>query len=236
MTFSKGIAGITGGNRGLGFETARQLGRRGYFIVAGAPTLEKSQDTVRRLESEGFNATAVALDVTKVKDVEAVADLINREFRQFDILVNNAGVMPDRESGAKGVLESSEACLMEALETNLIGAFRVTRLLAPYLRSGGRIVNLSSRMGQLSDMGPGYPAYRISKAAMNGLTRTLAAELNNRHILVNSVCPGWARTDMGGVGAMKTVEEGADTIVWAATLPPDGPTGKFFGEREEMQW
>jgi NAD(P)-dependent dehydrogenase (short-subunit alcohol dehydrogenase family) len=167
--------------------------------------------------------------------VEALAADIGRDPGRLDALVNNAGVTdPYHPGAAEADLEDVKA----VLETNLWGAWRLTQAVLPLLQGSGhgRIVNLSSGMGQLDEMGGGAPGYRASKVALNGLTRMLADELAEDGILVNSLCPGWVRTDMGGTGAPRSVEDGADTAVWLATLPDDGPTGGFFRDRKPIPW
>jgi NAD(P)-dependent dehydrogenase (short-subunit alcohol dehydrogenase family) len=153
-----------------------------------------------------------------------------------DVLVNNAGVMLD--GGGRRIADLSLDVLQATLEVNLYGALRVTQALLPMMRRHryGRIVNLSSGLGQLADMGSGTPAYRISKTALNAFTRILAAELEGTNIKVNSLCPGWVRTDLGGPNAPRSVEEGADTAVWLATLPDKGPSGGFFRDRKRIAW
>src|SRR5579862_702327 len=215
---------VTGANRGLGFETARQLGRLGYRVVAAGRDPAKAERAAETLRAEGLDVVAFGLDVTSDADAAQLAEL-----GPVDALVNNAGIIasgtePDR--------------LREGFETNTLGAYRTIRALAPGMRerSYGRIVNVSSGMGQLSDMGGGNPAYRVSKAGLNALTRIFANELAGTGVLVNSVCPGWVRTDMGGPSAPRTVEEGVETIVWAATLPDDGPSGGFFRNKQPIPW
>jgi len=176
------------------------------------------------------------LDVTSERSVTALADDIADTYKRCDILVNNAGVMLDPRGSR--VLDSRIGTWRDTLETNLIGPLALVQALASLMRKNryGRIVNISSGQGQLSDMGAGTPAYRVSKTALNALTRTLAAELKGSGILVNSMCPGWVKTDMGGSSAPRTVEQGADTAVWLATLPDDGPSGGFFRDRKPIAW
>jgi NAD(P)-dependent dehydrogenase (short-subunit alcohol dehydrogenase family) len=157
------------------------------------------------------------------------------ELGGLDALVNNAGVMPDLGESAASI---SLELVQQVLETNVLGAWRLCQAVVPLLRESpaGRIVNVSSGAGQLSDMRTGYPAYRMSKTALNALTRVLSGELAADGIKVNSACPGWVATDMGGAGAPRSLQEGADTPVWLATLPDDGPTGGFFRDRAPIPW
>ena len=215
---------VTGANRGLGFEAARQLGRLGYRVVASGRDVAKAKRAAEVLRIEGLDVIAFELDVASDASCARLAEL-----GPVDALVNNAGIAaPGTETDR----------LREAFETNTLGAYRVTQALAPGMRERGygRIVNVSSGMGQLSDMGGGNPAYRVSKTALNALTRIFANELAGSGVLVNSVCPGWVKTDMGGPSARLEPEEGVETIVWAATLPDDGPTGSFFRNKEPIPW
>jgi NAD(P)-dependent dehydrogenase (short-subunit alcohol dehydrogenase family) len=187
------------------------------------------------LGGAGGEALAHQLDVTDEASVAALASALERDPGRLDALVNNAGVTDSYHPGAAEIdLDDAK----EVLETNLWGAWRLTQSVLPLLQASGhgRIVNVSSGMGQLVDMHGGSPGYRTSKLALNGLTRMLADELAEDGILVNSLCPGWVRTDMGGRSAPRSVEEGADTAVWLATLPDDGPTGGFFRNREPIPW
>ena len=232
MTESGRIALVSGGNRGIGREIARQLAQRGITTILGSRDEEKGQAAAK-----GMNGDVVVwqLDVADEKSVDRLASFVEEEFGRLDVLVNNAGIANDR--GQRGV-DADLDRVREALEANLFGAWRLCEAFVPLMqRNGyGRIVNISSGMGALNDMGGGSPAYRVSKTALNALTRILASELRGSGILVNSVCPGWVRTDMGGSHASRSVEEGADTPIWAATLPDNGPTGGFFRDRRPVSW
>ena len=176
------------------------------------------------------------LDVTNASSIDALAAFLREKFEGVDILVNNAGVLLDPRGSR--LLDSKIEIYRDTFETNVLGPLQLTQALLPLMkkRSYGRIVNVSSGQGQLSEMSSGTPAYRISKTALNALTRIVAAETRATNILVNSMCPGWVRTDMGGPNASRTVEEGADTAVWLATLPDGGPTGGFFRDRKPIPW
>ncbi|HEY7004588.1 MAG TPA: SDR family oxidoreductase [Gaiellaceae bacterium] len=227
------VALVSGGNRGIGLEVARELAELGYRVAIGSRDPQSGEEAAREL---GENVTAVQLDVTAEDSiVRAVAEIAGNLGR-LDVLVNNAGI-----TGGGWSTNAADADLEEVrrtLETNLFGAWRLTEEALPLMRRDGygRIVNISSGMGQLSDMGGHSPAYRVSKAGLNVLTRMLSAELTEENILVNSVCPGWVRTDMGTQAARRSVEEGADTPVWLATLPDDGPRGGFFRDRQPIPW
>jgi NAD(P)-dependent dehydrogenase (short-subunit alcohol dehydrogenase family) len=227
------VALISGGNRGIGREIARQLAGQSYRVVIGSRELAKGEEAAHEL---GQNVTAVQLDVTDEDSIVAAVASAERDLERLDVLVNNAGIV-----GGGWSTNAVDADLDEVrrtLETNLFGAWRLTEEALPLMRKNGygRIVNISSGMGQLSDMGGHSPAYRLSKTGLNVLTRMLTAELGEENILVNSVCPGWVRTDMGTQSARVSVQEGADTPVWLATLPDDGPRGGFFRNREPIPW
>lgn len=219
------VALVSGASRGIGAEIARQLASdHGFVVFAGA----RDPDDVE--EAEGI--IPIELDVTDQGGVEAVQEQIGSDPGHLDALINNAGVYGD----PVGVVDYDLDRAHEVFEVNTFGPWRLCQAFLPLLQrsSQPRIVNVSSGAGQLSDMNGGRAAYRLSKAALNALTRTLASD--ERGIKVNSMCPGWVRTDMGGPAATRSVEEGADTAVWLATLPDDGPTGGFFRNREPIPW
>jgi len=231
------IAVVTGANRGIGFEIARQLARqRGIRVVLTARDEAKAREAAGRLKREGLEVDIHPLDVTRDHGIRAIAEWVEKRYGRCDILVNNAGVMLDPRGSR--VLDSKAQTYLDTLETNLLGPLRMIQAMVPLMKKNryGRIVNLSSGQGQLSDMGVGTPAYRVSKTALNALTRTLAADLEGSGVLVNAMCPGWVKTDMGGPGAPRTVEQGADTAVWLATLPDGGPAGGFFRDRKPIPW
>ena len=189
----------------------------------------------RAAEVLSGDVRAHQLDVTDEDSVERLGSYIEEEFGRLDVLVNNAGIFNDE--GQQGIA-ADLGFVREALEVNLLGAWRLCEMAVPLMQRGGygRIVNISAILGSINDMGGGSPAYRVSKAGLNALTRLLSSELRGSGVLVNSVSPGWVRTDMGGSGASLSVEEGAETPVWAATLPDNGPTGGFFRDRREVPW
>jgi NAD(P)-dependent dehydrogenase (short-subunit alcohol dehydrogenase family) len=232
MTENGRVALVSGGNRGIGLEIVRQLAGRGITVILGSRDEESG-----RAAAEGLSGDVVVrqLDVTDEGSVARLASFVEDDFRRLDILVNNAGISND--DGQRGMNADLDR-VRDALEANLFGAWRLCETAIPLMqRHGyGRIVNVSSGMGALEDMGGGSPGYRVSKTALNALTRILASELRGSGILVNSVCPGWVQTDMGSPRAPRPVEEGADTPVWAATLPKGGPTGGFFRDRRPIPW
>ena len=238
---NKPVAVVTGANRGLGLETARQLAQRGMRVMMTSRSIGKGEMALEKLLAEGLDVLFQALDVTSENSIAELGAFIHSRCGRVDVLVNNAGVLLDshgEESGGASVFNASLETLTTTLKTNLYGPLLLAQELAPLMKQQhyGRIVNISSGMGQLSEMEGRMPAYRISKTALNALTRILAAETQGYNILVNSVCPGWVRTDMGGPQAERTVEQGASGIVWAATLPDDGPTGGFFRDGQPIPW
>jgi NAD(P)-dependent dehydrogenase (short-subunit alcohol dehydrogenase family) len=227
------VALVSGGNRGIGLEVARRLATDGYRVVIGSRDPARGEEAAREVAE---SATACRLDVTDPEGIEACISTIEERFGRLDVLVNNAGIEGGGWSTSAADVDLDE--VRDTLETNLFGAWKLTQAALPLMRKNryGRIVNLSSGMGQLSDMGAHAPGYRISKTGLNTLTRMLSAELAGENILVNSCCPGWVRTDMGGPNASRSVEEGGDTPFWLATLPDDGPRGGFFRDREPIPW
>ena len=214
---------VSGGNRGLGLAVVRDLAARGFTVIQGA----RDPDAAPEVDGD---VHAVRLDVTDGESIGALSDGL----RRADVLVNNAAVAYDTWNRAA---TTDLDFVRDAFETNLFGAWALTQALLPQLRASGhgRVVNVSSGAGSLASMGGGTPAYQVSKAALNALTRTLAGELRGEGILVNAVCPGWVATDMGGAGG-RPVEDGAASVVWGAVLPDGGPTGGFFRDGRALAW
>ncbi len=238
MTQNK-IALVSGANRGIGLEIVKQLARLGIVAAIGTRDPEKGRAAAETLASEGLDAPVVKLDVEDPKSCRAAVDEVAGMFGRLDILVNNAGVLIGRDGTADAsVLTVSADAMLASFRTNTLGPLFLTQAAVPLMRQQeyGRIVNLSSGLGQLSEMSGGLPAYRLSKTALNALTRTTAGELQGTNVKVNSMCPGWVRTEMGGAGATRSVEEGAATAVWLATLDNDGPTGGFFRDKKPIPW
>ena len=233
------VALVTGANRGIGLEIVRQLSRAGLLTVLASRDVEKGRAAAAKLASEGIAPPAVALDVTDAGSILAAVDEVMRLFGRIDVLVNNAGILKEGFTAEEtSVLEVSPDLVIETYLTNTVGPLRLIQAVVPIMQKGGygRIVNLSSGAGQLADMRSGFPAYRMSKAALNALTRVTAAELGPKTIKINCMCPGWVRTEMGGPNATRTVEKGAETAVWLATLPDTGPTGGFFRDMQPIPW
>ena len=225
---------VTGGNRGIGFEVCRQLAARGFAVLLTARDAEKSRAAAAKLKSVG-RVEPVVLDVANASSIEkAVADVSSR-YDWLDVLINNAGINYDTWETVENA--EIDGTVIETIRTNLLGPWRMCQAFLPLLRKSraGRIVNVSSESGSLANMGAGPPAYQVTKAALNALTRTLAGELRGTSILVNAVCPGWVATDMGGSGG-RPVTDGANGIIWAVTLPGNGPTGGFFRDAKPLPW
>lgn len=228
------IALVTGANRGIGKQIALDLADAGAFMIVAARNEEEGVATKEMILKRGGRAEHFPLDVSKEKSLLELKDYIDGSHGKLDILVNNAGIFLDKGEFVNTTLEELNA----TFQTNVAGPLRLIQLFLPGMiqNNYGRIVNVSSGMGQLSDMGSGYPAYRISKTAINAITKIAAQETMGKNIKVNSVCPGWVKTDMGGPNASRGIEKGAETIVWAALLPDDAPTGKFFRDKKEIDW
>ena len=234
---SQKVALITGANKGLGLEIARQLGQQGVAVVLGARQ-GKAEDPATELRAQGLDARAVELDVTNAADIAALPGFLQDTFGRLDILVNNAGVQLDTG------FETSADSLRQTYEANVIGPYAITQALLPLLRQApaGRIVNQSSILGSLATIGSGQggswatPGYTSSKAALNMLTVVFAQHLTDSPIKVNAAHPGWVKTDLGGAGAPLDVQEGARTAVRLALLPADGPTGGYFHDEEQLPW
>jgi len=232
---TKRIALVTGGNRGLGFETCRQLSKLGFTVLLSARNIPNGKRAVKQLESEGLEVTFCHLDVTNQQDVDRAKNEIELAYGHLDILVNNAAILYDY---FQTTVDADLEIVNQAFATNLFGPWIVCKAFIPMMLKNkyGRIVNVSSQAGSLHYMNEGgTPGYSVSKAALNALTRKLAAELRGTGILVNSVDPGWVATELGGSGG-RPVDEGAKGIVWAATLPFDGPTGGFFFDSNSERW
>jgi NAD(P)-dependent dehydrogenase (short-subunit alcohol dehydrogenase family) len=221
---------VTGANRGIGHEVARQLASVGDTVILTARRADAAEAAAATIPG----AIGRRLDVTDPASIEAAASWAAARFDRLDVLVNNAAIdYDDTQLAVSADLDVVE----EAFGTNVLGAWRTTLAALPMLRRSrhGRIVNVSSEAGSLTNMSGGIPAYRTSKVALNALTRMLAAELAGDRILVNAVCPGWVATDMGGPGG-RPVADGAASVVWAVDLPDDGPTGGFFRDGHPLPW
>jgi NAD(P)-dependent dehydrogenase (short-subunit alcohol dehydrogenase family) len=240
------VAFVTGGNRGIGLETARQLGKQGVKVVIGSRDLEKGMDVAERLRSEGADVDAIRFDITKPSDYQDAYNYFDKNFGKLDVLINNAGISKEAFGAPNNASSVSPALLRETFDTNFFGTVQLTQVLLPLLKKApeGRIVNLSSILGSLTlhadPQSPIYGfkvlAYDASKAALNAFTVHLAAELKDTKIKVNSAHPGWVKTDMGTDAAPMEIPEGAKTSMQLALLPADGPTGGYFHLGEPLPW
>jgi NAD(P)-dependent dehydrogenase (short-subunit alcohol dehydrogenase family) len=251
MPSDKKVAFITGGNRGIGLQTARDLGKLGIHVVIGSRDAAKGEAVVKSLRSEGSTVDSVQCEVTNPKDHQAVYDYLNKKFGKLDILINNAGIMIDRSpedivGGENRTSKTSQEILRKTFDANFFSPIALTQTLLPLIRKSpaGRIVNLTSILGSLTlHSDPKSPiynaknlAYDASKAAINVFTIELAHELKDTPIKVNAAHPGWVKTDMGGTNAPMDITDGSKTSVQLATLLADGPTGGYFHMGERLPW
>jgi len=235
------VAVVTGANRGIGFEVVRELARAGLKVVLTCRDEAKGKEAQSQLASEGLNVDMRAVDVTASGSIRDLSLYLRKNYGRLDVLVNNAGIMLDRFDDGEPVMSIIDCDLNDVrktMETNVYGALSLIKELLPLMKENhyGRIVNVSSGLGQMSEMGAGYAGYRLSKAALNALTCMVADELTSENIIVNACCPGWVRTDMGGKHAARSLEEGADTIVWLCQAADGSQSGKLFRDREEQPW
>jgi NAD(P)-dependent dehydrogenase (short-subunit alcohol dehydrogenase family) len=235
------VALVTGSNRGIGFEIARQLAVKKIQVVLTSRNSASGEAALNKLTGDGGlkKVLSMQLDISNQASVDRLLNEVEKTFGRLDVLVNNAAILIDKD-----YVVASNADLVTVkttLETNLIGAWRMCKAFIPLMKRNGygRIVNVSSGAGEFEYMatsGGYWPAYSVSKASLNALTVMLASELKGTNILVNAVCPGWVRTDMGGSNATRSVEEGAATPVWLATLPDGGPTGHNYYDKKQISW
>lgn len=232
------VAIVSGANRGLGLETSRQLAKLGYHVLLTSRNQDDGQAAQQMLLNEGLDVSFHPLDVRNESSIEAVVRHFRQHHEKLEILVNNAGIFPDptTQDSESSIFNAEIDTILNGFNTNTLGPFRLCKALIPLMAGKGCVVNVSSGMGQLSEMGGCCPAYRLSKVALNALTRIFSEELKHTQIKINSICPGWVRTDMGGPEASLSIAEGVKGIIWAATLPEDGPSGGFFRFGEPIDW
>jgi len=230
------VAIVTGANRGIGFESCRQLAQLGIQTILTSRSESLGQDAAKVLQQEGLPVTAYPMDITDLDSIIALAKFVDQSFGGCDILINNAGVYLDKTGDNVDPMLVDIEIMRQSMETNAFGMMRVMQQLIPLMNGCGNVVNVGSIMGQLSEMTARHPAYRTSKTAVTALTLIFADRLKNTEIRVNAVCPGWTQTEMGGDNAPRTVQQAVQTIIWLATLPPDGPTGGFFQDHRSLHW
>jgi len=230
---------ITGANKGLGFETCRQLAQAGFSVYLTARDATQGAQAAERLQQQGLEVAFLPLDVASDESIEGLARHLRQHEIKLDLLVNNAGVLLDPhtswEDENASILRTRREILRDTMEINVYGPIMLIQALIPLFNDRARIINVSSAMGQLAEMGGMFPAYRISKTALNAVTRIFSQELKARNISVNSVHPGWVKTDMGGQGATLEVDQGVATTIWLATTD-DVPNGGFFHNKERIEW
>lgn len=225
---------ITGANKGIGLETARQLLKHGMHVILSGRDKIKLEDALKHLKAESNEIEMVVMDVSNFESVKEAAQLLSQRNIRLDVLVNNAGILLRTD---RSLLSHDDEILKTTINTNSYGPLRVVHAFLPMMKSPGRIINISSEGGSMSEpLGGWSPAYCVSKTMLNAITRHLAYELKEKDIAVNAVCPGWVKTDMGGKSAPRSLEEGAETIVWAATEARQNLTGKFLKNKAEIRW
>jgi NAD(P)-dependent dehydrogenase (short-subunit alcohol dehydrogenase family) len=223
---------ITGANRGIGLQTAKELAARGYRVILGVRSESAGEQAVQQV---GHSVEFVVIDVADSESIASAAEQVGELIEQLDVLINNAGIYPDE---GVSIFDSTREQMVETFQTNTFGPLDVVQAFLPLLQRSdrGRVINISSGYGQLAGMSADVPSYCLSKLALNGVTIMLADKLKGDGIAVNSACPGWVRTDMGGADATRSVEEGAAGIVWLAADAPQELTGKFFRDGKEIEW
>lgn len=230
------VALVTGANKGIGKEVARQLARQGFAVFIGSRDSHRGRETAEELCAEGYETIFLPLDVTDPVSIKNAVGTFSQKADHLDVLINNAAILEDH---GENLTNLNAEMLERTMKTNVIGPILVSQDFLPFLKlapNGGRIVNVSSGAGALGGMETYAPAYSISKTALNAVTKQFAAALRTDTIAVNSVCPGWVRTDMGGPTADRPVEKGAETIVWLATEVSQHETGKFWRDKAEIEW
>jgi NAD(P)-dependent dehydrogenase (short-subunit alcohol dehydrogenase family) len=224
---------VTGANRGIGAEIIKEVAGMGHTAILTARDEIKGRKAVAQLQQKNLNVHFIQLDAADEASIRNAASVVAEQFGRLDVLINNAGIFNDRHNS----LTVSRKAVQEHLDVNFFGPLLISQAFIPLLEKSkeARIINFSSQMGRLNGMSGGSAAYRFSKTAINSLTAVMAADLSGKNIKVNSLCPGWVKTDMGGAGAYRSLAEGADTAVWLATAARI-PTGKFFADRKETEW
>lgn len=225
---------VTGANKGIGFEIARQLLELGFHVIISGRDENKLSEAWKQLNSGNAEVEKIVMDVASFESVKEAARILSERNLSLDVIINNAGILLKED---RSLLEHDDEILKNTINTNCYGPIRVIHAFQSMLKSPGRIINLSSEGGSMSEPVGGWsPAYCVSKTMLNAITRQLAYELSARNIAVNAVCPGWVKTDMGGKHATRSVEKGAETVVWLASEARQELTGKFFKDKQEINW
>lgn len=235
MSVNRKIALVTGGNRGVGYELCKQLALRGYTVILTSRDAEKGHEAAQKLKESALDVSFVQMDVDTPGSIRQAAITVNARYGRVDVLINNAGVYLDEN---EGIVTMDPSILKQTMATNFFGAYHAIRSFLPLMQKQGygRIINVSSEYGAISEMSDqGAGAYKLSKLALNGLTQLVAAEIKG-DIKINAVDPGWVRTDMGGPSAPRTPKQAAESILWLATIGPDGPNGEFFRDGKRIDW
>ncbi|MCY8454362.1 SDR family oxidoreductase [Bacillus spizizenii] len=235
MSQDKQVVLVTGGNRGIGYELAKQLGVNGFKVILASRDPVLGPEAAQKLRASGLDVSFVLIDVEDQESIRQAVITVNEQYGRLDVLINNAGVYLDKN---EKLLYMDPSILEKTMAINFFGAYHVMRSFIPLMEKQGygRIINVSSEYGAVSEMSDqGVGAYKLSKLALNGLTRLAAAEIKG-DIKINAVDPGWVSTDMGGPSAPRTPKEAAESIFWLATIGPDGPNGEFFRDRERIDW
>lgn len=229
------VALVTGGNRGIGYELVKQLALKGFKIILASRDPEMGHEAVQKLKESNLDVSFVVMDVDNQESIRQAAMTINERYGRLDVLINNAGVYLDEN---KKLVAMDPSILERTMATNFFGAYHVIRSFIPIMEKQGygRIINVSSEYGALSEMSyPGVGAYKLSKLALNGLTQLVAGETKD-DIKINAVDPGWVSSDMGGPSAPRTPKQAAESILWLATIGPEGPNGGFFRDGKRIDW
>ncbi len=225
---------ITGSQKGIGFETARQLGRKGFHVIISGRNKEKLEKSLKTLMEEGIEASMLEMDVSDDYSVTTAAEALAKQISKLDVLINNAAILMRED---EKVMQQGNEVLLQTVNTNSYGPLRVSRAFVPLMQDSSRIINITSEGGSMSlPVGGWSPAYCVSKTMLNAITRNMALELSGSGIAVNAACPGWVRTDMGGASAPRTVEKGAETPVWLSSEAPQSLTGRIFMDKKEISW
>ncbi|MFL6556568.1 MAG: SDR family oxidoreductase [Bacillus sp. (in: firmicutes)] len=235
MSLDKQVALVTGGNRGIGYELVKQLALKGFKVILASRDPDLGHEAAQKLKELDLDVSCVVMDVTNQESIHQAAVIINEKYGRLDVLINNAGVYLDEN---EKLLAMDPFILEKTMATNFFGVYHVIRSFIPLMEKQGygRIINVSSEYGAMSEMSyPGVGAYKLSKFALNGLTRLVAAEING-DIKINAVDPGWVSTDMGGPSAPRTLKQAAESILWLSTVGPEGPNGGFFIDGKRIEW